>query len=82
MPAVPVPVTDRTIAIGRFAIVATVIAWVVFVTVLVIQEFVQGRAFTRQFGVEAVVYVALMTLLTASAIAYLTARLGFFYRVP
>ena len=80
MPAVPVAVTDRTIAIGRFAIVATVIAWSVFVTVLIVQEFVQGRAFTRQFGTEAVVYVGLMTLLTGSALAYLTARLGFFYR--
>jgi cellulose synthase/poly-beta-1,6-N-acetylglucosamine synthase-like glycosyltransferase len=80
MPAIPVPVTDRTIAIGRFAIVATVIAWATFVTVLFIEEFVQGRAFTRQFGVEAIVYVVLMTLLTASAVAYLTARLGFFYR--
>ena len=62
------------------AIVATVCAWLGYVIVTVIEQFVEGRAASARLGVEAIVYLVVMTALTASAMAYLIARIGFFYR--
>jgi len=62
------------------AIVATVGAWTVYVVITVIEQFVEGRASSARLGVEAIVYLFVVTALTASAMAYLITRIGFFYR--
>ncbi|HET9656271.1 MAG TPA: glycosyltransferase family 2 protein [Kineosporiaceae bacterium] len=72
--------SDRRIASGRLAIVLTVSAWVGYVAYTVEQQFLAGRADSSRLVIEAVVYLLVVTALAASAIAYLTARIGFFYR--
>jgi cellulose synthase/poly-beta-1,6-N-acetylglucosamine synthase-like glycosyltransferase len=78
MPAVaPVP-SRRALSSARFAIFLTFAAWVAFG----IDQ--MGRLTQAQFGpriiFDAVVYIAIVTLLTLSAGAHLLARLGHLYR--
>ncbi|MGD9998150.1 MAG: EAL domain-containing protein [Ilumatobacteraceae bacterium] len=62
------------------AIVLTVSAWFAYVVLTVIEQFVAGSASSARLVVEALVYLVVVTALTASAIAYLITRIGFFYR--
>ena len=80
LPTVPPPVSDRTIANARLAILVAVLAWLVYVSSVVINQFLLGGATNRRFVLEAVFYLVVVTLLTGSSIAYLSTRLGFFYR--
>lgn len=80
LPAVPPSVSDLRIAFGRMAIVLTVCAWFMYVVLTVIQQFVEGDASSARLVIEALVYLVVITALTASAIAYLITRIGFFYR--
>ena len=81
LPAVPAPVSERTISNARLAIVVAGLAWFVYVSSVVLNQFVLGGAQTRQFALEAVFYLVVVTLLAGSSIAYLSTRLGFFYRI-
>ncbi|HVS99983.1 MAG TPA: glycosyltransferase family 2 protein [Solirubrobacterales bacterium] len=79
MPQVPRIAGDWTMTIGRGAVVVTVAAWAaLFVTVLNGQviEGVHGHAGL----VQTVGFLTAVTLLAASATAYLFGRLGFYYR--
>ncbi|MBS1861094.1 MAG: glycosyltransferase [Actinobacteria bacterium] len=79
MPQVPRIAGDWTMTFGRFAVVFTVAAWAaLFVTVLNGQviEGVAGHASL----IETVGFLTAVTLLAASATAYLFGRLGFYYR--
>ncbi|HEX3737217.1 MAG TPA: glycosyltransferase family 2 protein [Solirubrobacterales bacterium] len=79
MPQVPRIAGEWTMTIGRTAVVVTVAAWAaLFVTVLNGQviEGVNGHAGL----VETVGFLTAVTLLAASATAYLFGRLGFYYR--
>jgi EAL domain-containing protein (putative c-di-GMP-specific phosphodiesterase class I)/cellulose synthase/poly-beta-1,6-N-acetylglucosamine synthase-like glycosyltransferase len=78
--AVPPAVSDLRITFGRMAIVLTVCAWFMYVVLTVIQQFVEGDASSARLVIEAMVYLVVITALTASAIAYLITRIGFFYR--
>lgn len=80
MPVVAPPVSDRRITVARLAIVFTVAAWTTYVTITIIEQFIGGKASTARLFVEAIVYLVVITALTASAIAYLITRIGFFYR--
>ena len=80
LPTVPPPVSDRTIANARLAILVAVLAWLVYVSSVVINQFLLGGATNRRFVLEAAFYLVVVTLLTGSSIAYLSTRLGFFYR--
>jgi EAL domain-containing protein (putative c-di-GMP-specific phosphodiesterase class I)/cellulose synthase/poly-beta-1,6-N-acetylglucosamine synthase-like glycosyltransferase len=80
LPVLARPVSDRRITAGRMAIVATVCAWFAYMVITVIEQFVEGRASSARLGVEAIVYLFVVTALTASAMAYLITRIGFFYR--
>jgi len=74
------------ISAARFALFLTVAAWAAYFGEQ-IQRYVE-RPFSFQGTFEAVVYVVLVTLLTASASAYLLCRIGFlvrarnYHRVP
>jgi cellulose synthase/poly-beta-1,6-N-acetylglucosamine synthase-like glycosyltransferase len=81
LPAVPAPVGDRTISNARLAIVVAALAWLVYVSSVVLNQFILGGAQSRQFALEAVFYLVVVTLLAGSSIAYLSTRLGFFYRI-
>ncbi len=79
MPQVPRIAGDWTMAFGRAAVVLTVAAWAaLFVTVLNGQviEGVAGHASL----IETIGFLTAVTLLAASATAYLFGRLGFYYR--
>ncbi|HTX01436.1 MAG TPA: glycosyltransferase family 2 protein [Acidimicrobiales bacterium] len=76
----PPPISDRRIAVARVAIVLTVAAWVGYFVDWLDSEFVTGGASSTQLGVEAVIYLLVVSLLTASALAYLICRLGYLLR--
>ncbi|HEY2332775.1 MAG TPA: EAL domain-containing protein [Acidimicrobiales bacterium] len=62
------------------AIVLTVCAWFAYLVLTIIQQFVEGQASSARLVIEAIVYLLVVTALTASAMAYLITRIGFFYR--
>ncbi len=80
MPVVAPPISDRRIMLGRMAIVLTVSAWFVYLFLTIVQQFVEGEASSARLVIEAIVYIVVVTALTASAMAYLITRIGFFYR--
>ena len=80
LPPVAIPISDRRIAMGRVAVVTTVVGWALYFWTWLSGEFIQGQAWNSRYKVEAVFYLLVVTALTCSAIAYLVSRLGFFYR--
>ncbi|MEZ5273468.1 MAG: glycosyltransferase family 2 protein [Ilumatobacteraceae bacterium] len=72
--------SERKIMLGRLAIVFTVAAWFSYMFVTIVEQFVEGRASSARLVIEAIVYLVVVTALTASAMAYLITRIGFFYR--
>ncbi len=76
----PPPISERRVALARVAIVATVLAWVGYFVSWLDSEFIAGGASSTRLGVEAVIYLVVVTLLTASALAYLICRLGYLLR--
>ncbi len=80
LPTVPPPVSERRIRMGRLAIVLTVSAWFAYLCLTIFQQFIEGRADSARLVIEAIVYMVVVTALTASAMAYLITRIGFFYR--
>ena len=80
LPAVPQPVSDRRVAMARLAIVVTVIGWVSYLVWWLFADFFRPGFETAADRAEAVLYLLIVTLLTASAVAYLISRMGYFYR--
>ncbi|WP_229069162.1 EAL domain-containing protein [Actinoplanes sp. DH11] len=76
----PPPVSEGRIARGRLAIVLTIAVWAGYLAYTVFEQFIVGKANTARLAVEAIVYMLVITALTASAMAYLITRIGFFYR--
>jgi len=79
-PAIPPPITDRRLAVGRLAIVVTVVAWVAYFVTWLFNDLLNSRFSSAVDRTESISYLLVVTLLTASALAYLLSRLGFFYR--
>ncbi len=77
-PCVPRSPDRRWISAARFAIVLTLSAWTAY-TIDQVLRLVNGSPSWRGW-VETLVYFAVVTLLTASSLAYLIARLGYLYR--
>jgi cellulose synthase/poly-beta-1,6-N-acetylglucosamine synthase-like glycosyltransferase len=80
MPVVPRPVTDRRIAMTRLAIVVTVTAWTAYLVTWLLTDFLNPIYSSTVSRAEAIIYLLIVTMLTASALAYLLSRLGFCYR--
>jgi cellulose synthase/poly-beta-1,6-N-acetylglucosamine synthase-like glycosyltransferase/chitodextrinase len=80
LPVVPKPVSDRRVAMGRLAIIVTVLAWTGYLVTWAFDDFFKAGFEGAVSRTEAVLYLVIVTLLTVSALAYLLARLGFFYR--
>ncbi len=74
-------VSDRRVTMGRIAVIATLVIWLVYSGSWVVGQFFNGGAATTRAKVEAVAYLLVVTLLTASSLAYLMTRLGYMYRV-
>lgn len=79
-PAVAPPISDRRLALGRLAIVATLCAWCAYFATWVFTDLLNSQHSTAVDLTESIAYLLVVTLPTASAIAYLLTRLGFFYR--
>ena len=77
---VPAPISDRRVAMGRLAVVATLVIWLVYVGSWVVSQFFDGGAGSTRAKVEAIGYLLVVTLLTGSSLAYLMTRLGYMYR--
>jgi cellulose synthase/poly-beta-1,6-N-acetylglucosamine synthase-like glycosyltransferase len=80
MPVVPRPVSDRRIAMTRLAIIVTVTAWLAYTVTWLLNDFLNPRYSSTTSRAEAIIYLLIITMLTASALAYLLSRLGFCYR--
>jgi cellulose synthase/poly-beta-1,6-N-acetylglucosamine synthase-like glycosyltransferase len=79
MPAVPRVAGEWTMAFGRAAVVLTVAAWLALV-VSVVDGQLFGHVNGRAGLLGTVAFLIVVTLLAASATAYLVGRLGFYYR--
>ncbi|MBC9927928.1 MULTISPECIES: glycosyltransferase family 2 protein [unclassified Leucobacter] len=70
----------RKIAMGRVAILLTIVFWVIYVVSTVIRQLLNNPDAGFRFTIEAIVYVIVVTFLTFSALMYLIARQGALYR--
>jgi cellulose synthase (UDP-forming) len=75
LPTVHTRPSDRKIAMGRIAIIATVLFWVAYVVSTILRQFLD-RGITYTFTMEAVSYLIIVTFLVFSALMYLVARQG------
>jgi cellulose synthase (UDP-forming) len=75
LPTVHVKPSDTQIAVSRIAIVLTVGFWALYVVATVVRQFLDN-GITFRFTVEAVLYLAVVSALTFSALMYLVARHG------
>ena len=75
LPTVHVKPSDTQIAMSRVAIVLTVGFWLLYVIATVVRQFLDN-GITFRFTVEAVLYLAVVSALTFSALMYLVARHG------
>lgn len=78
-PVIAEPAGRVVVSAARFALFFTGLAWLVYVVEQILRVG-QGRL-TALIVIEAAVYVVLVTLLTASAAAYLLTRIGYFERI-
>jgi cellulose synthase (UDP-forming) len=79
LPAKPRQASGRTLSAARFAILFTACGWLAFLATTLRNAFF-GDDFSIRYAFDAIVYIAVVTFLTGSALAYLLARLGFLYR--
>ncbi len=79
MPAVPRVAGDWAMAFGRAAVVLTVVAWATLVATVVNSQIIEGGSGHAGL-VETIGFLTAVSLLAASATAYLFGRLGFYYR--
>ena len=79
MPSVPEPPSRSAISGARFAIALTLIAYAAYL-VDQIYRVVQNPLSIRVVF-DTATYALVVTLLTASALAYLVTRLGYLYRI-
>src|SRR5690242_20367845 len=81
MPAVAPPASDGLIAIGRIAIIFTILAWLAYVFGYFITGIINSSYQNNiDFLVETIVYVGITSVLALSALLYLVARQGALYR--
>lgn len=80
LPTVHPAPSDRTIALARLAIVATVVFWLTYVIYTIVRQFIDNGTESFRFTTEAISYVIVVTFLTFSALMYLIARHGAYQR--
>ncbi len=75
----PTP-SARKLALGRLAIVTTVLAWMTYIVTTILRQFANNPNAGFRFQLEAMSYLVVVTFLTFSALMYLVARQGAMYR--
>lgn len=81
LPPVPRKIPERRVLLARLAIVATLVGWIAYLIYWFSSQFLRQEAYTLQQKFLAGVYLAMVTLLIFSSLAYLVSRLGYLYRV-
>jgi cellulose synthase/poly-beta-1,6-N-acetylglucosamine synthase-like glycosyltransferase len=79
MPQVPRIAGEWSMLFGRTAVVVTVAAWAALVFTMLKSQIFEHRAGNASV-IETCLFLAVVSLLAASALAYLVGRLGFYYR--
>jgi hypothetical protein len=79
MPVVPRVASDRTMAFGRAAVAITVAAWLALVITVVNSQILESGPGHSSL-LQTIGFLTAVSLLAASAVAYLFGRLGFYYR--
>jgi cellulose synthase/poly-beta-1,6-N-acetylglucosamine synthase-like glycosyltransferase len=79
MPAVPRAAGDHLVGLGRVAVAISTAAWLAFMVASVMRDFSRHGQGTGSV-IATIVFLVLVSLLALSALAYMTARLGFYYR--
>ena len=81
LPAVAPPASDANLAMGRIAIMFTIVAWLGYVFVHFVIEVI-NRTYQNntRFLSETIIYVTITSFLALSALLYLVARQGAMYR--
>ncbi len=79
MPQVPRIAGEWSMLFGRAAVVVTVGAWAALAFTLIKSQFFDHGA-NKASLLDMILYLVVVTFLAASAVAYLVARLGFYYR--
>jgi cellulose synthase/poly-beta-1,6-N-acetylglucosamine synthase-like glycosyltransferase/chitodextrinase len=74
------PASERRIAMARLAIIVTVLAWAGYFVSWLLRDLLNPLYSSATSRIESVAYLVIVTLLTASSLAYLLGRLGAFYR--
>jgi hypothetical protein len=77
--AAPPRASNSAISAARFAIFVTIAGWLTFTGATISKGFF-GPAFSLHIAVDATIYIVVVSLLAASALAYLLARRGYLYR--
>ena len=80
LPVVAPPVSDRRVGMARLAIVGTVVAWLWYAVTWLFGDLLSKGQSSPIARTEAIAYLLIVTLLTASTLAYLLSRLGYMYR--
>jgi len=80
LPEVPAAAGNGHIGLSRIGIIVTVVAWVAYVVWWLFTDLLGPTARTPLARFEAIIYLVIVTLLTASSLAYLLSRLGYMYR--
>jgi cellulose synthase/poly-beta-1,6-N-acetylglucosamine synthase-like glycosyltransferase len=80
MAALPPRISETRINVGRLAVVVTLLGWLAYLGTWIFGELVSPRHPSTRSLLEAVIYLLVVSFLTASAMGYLACRLGFFYR--
>lgn len=60
--------------LGRLAVVATVVCWVMYAITTIVREFVENQSPTLQLRLETITYLLVVTVLSFSALMYLVSR--------
>jgi len=80
LPPVARPASDTLITLGRLGIVVTILAWLAYLTVTILSQFVNQGFQGMRFASETTGYVLIVSFLTLSSLMYLVARQGALYR--
>ena len=81
LPAVAPPASDAMMALGRIAIVFTILAWLSYVFAYFFTGIINSSYQNNiRFLSETIVYVSITSVLALSALLYLVARQGALYR--
>jgi cellulose synthase/poly-beta-1,6-N-acetylglucosamine synthase-like glycosyltransferase len=79
MPAVPRVAGDGLVGLGRVAVAVSTAAWLTFMVASLMRDFAHPGENAGSV-VQTIAFMLLVSLLAFSALAYMTARLGFYYR--